>query len=113
MSKRLSRTDWDQLDTLLGKHGFGGYYDLVECLKMVLTDLGFGNTGVELNGEDALKVDLPGVIGLLRQWATVIGNSEGFQQIAEKSGTIVHKKIMSDPEFKKNQKLLDYLMGRT
>ena len=33
----LSKEEWDQLDTLLGKHGFGGYYDLVECLKTVLS----------------------------------------------------------------------------
>lgn len=36
---KLSREDWDKLDDLLGKHGFGGYYDLVECLKMVLRKL--------------------------------------------------------------------------
>lgn len=34
---RLSQNDWDKLDELLGKHGFGGYYDLVECLKGVLS----------------------------------------------------------------------------
>lgn len=32
----LSEEDWSKLDELLGKHGFGGYYDLVECLKMAL-----------------------------------------------------------------------------
>ena len=32
---RLSKDDWEELDRLLSLHGFGGYYDLVECLKMV------------------------------------------------------------------------------
>lgn len=36
MSTRLSKEDWDILDDILGKHGFGGYYDLVESLKGVL-----------------------------------------------------------------------------
>ena len=25
--------EWEQLDDLLSKEGFGGYYDLVECIK--------------------------------------------------------------------------------
>jgi len=36
--------EWEQLDDLLSKEGFGGYYDLVECIKDPLrklaTDLG-------------------------------------------------------------------------
>ena len=36
---RLTPEDWDKLDDLLGKHGFGGYYDLVECLKMAIDDI--------------------------------------------------------------------------
>ena len=44
---RLSKEEWAKLDDLLGRHGFGGYYDLVECLKTSLervtrlTDPGF------------------------------------------------------------------------
>jgi len=30
---RLSKEDWNKLDDLLGKMGFGGYYDLLEVLK--------------------------------------------------------------------------------
>lgn len=41
-SKRLSREDWDQLDTLIGKHGFGGYYDFLECLRMVGKNIAAG-----------------------------------------------------------------------
>lgn len=36
---KLSKEDWQQLDILLGKVGFGGYYDLVECLQMVITNI--------------------------------------------------------------------------
>jgi len=31
---RLSKEDWNKLDDLLGKMGFGGYYDLLEVLKI-------------------------------------------------------------------------------
>jgi len=37
--QKLSKEEWDQLDGLLGKHGFGGYYDMLECLKMIIADL--------------------------------------------------------------------------
>ena len=36
---KLSKEDWQQLDILLGKVGFCGYYDLVECLQMVITNI--------------------------------------------------------------------------
>ena len=36
---KLSKEDWVQFDLLLGKIGFGGYYDFVECLKMAITNL--------------------------------------------------------------------------
>jgi len=34
----MNREDWNKLDDLLGKEGFGGYYDLVECLKDIARD---------------------------------------------------------------------------
>jgi len=34
---RLTKEEWNQLDNLLNKHGFGGYYDLLECLKILLS----------------------------------------------------------------------------
>jgi len=55
---RLSREDWNLLDDLLGRHGFGGYYDLVECLKMVAGDLGIGMTGLDTSD----KMSLPRVV---------------------------------------------------
>ena len=36
---RLSKEDWEQLETLLSKHGFGGYYDLLECLKTTINQI--------------------------------------------------------------------------
>ncbi len=35
----MNREDWNKLDDLLAQEGFGGYYDLVECLKMIAVDL--------------------------------------------------------------------------
>lgn len=29
----MKYSEWQQLDDLLSKEGFGGYYDLVECIK--------------------------------------------------------------------------------
>lgn len=37
--KYLTREEWNQLDDLLGKHGFGGYYDLVECLNIAAQNI--------------------------------------------------------------------------
>jgi len=31
---RLEKRDWNQLDNLLRKIGFGGYYDLVELIQI-------------------------------------------------------------------------------
>lgn len=36
---KLNREDWNQLDTLLYKVGFGGYYDLMECLRLIVSKL--------------------------------------------------------------------------
>jgi len=35
----MDRKDWDELDRLLGLEGFGGYYDLVECIKYSVGEL--------------------------------------------------------------------------
>lgn len=35
----LSKEDWEQLDSLLSKVGFGGYYDLTQLLKMTISNL--------------------------------------------------------------------------
>jgi 5-methylcytosine-specific restriction endonuclease McrBC regulatory subunit McrC len=36
---KLSKEEWTQFDGLLGKLGFGGYYDLMACLKMIVMNL--------------------------------------------------------------------------
>ena len=36
---RLSKSDWNRLDELLGKIGFGGYYDLIEVLRDIVCNL--------------------------------------------------------------------------
>jgi len=78
---RLSKEDWDKLDDLIGQHGFGGYYDLVECLKMVAGDLGVSGTEVDLMD---IKT-LPEVVDLLMVWAGVLSHTEGFTIVAEKA----------------------------
>lgn len=64
MSKRLSKLEWNRLDDLLSKHGFGGYYDLVECLKMVLKRIGKGK--LQEGWEKEVK-DLPTAVNLLME----------------------------------------------
>ena len=59
---RLSKDDWNKLDDLLSKHGFGGYYDLVECLKTVMRRIGDRKLK---EGWDQEVKDLPGVVRLL------------------------------------------------
>lgn len=56
---RLSKEDFDKLDALLSKHGFGGYYDLLECIKMSIQRV----TEKDVDLTDVK--DLPGAVGLL------------------------------------------------
>lgn len=63
MSKtRLERSEWDMLDALLAKHGFGGYYDLVESLKLIAGRVGKKQLK---KGWNSVKLDLPTVVQLL------------------------------------------------
>ena len=59
---RLSKEEWSKLDGLLGKHGFGGYYDLVESLKTVLERVGNGK--LKKGWQEKVK-DLPNAVNLL------------------------------------------------
>ena len=36
---KLSKSDWNTLDNLLGQIGFGGYYDLIQGLKQIICQL--------------------------------------------------------------------------
>jgi len=71
---RLSRQEWDTLDNLLGKHGFGGYYDLMETLGMVCNDLGVGNSGIMV---EEIKT-LPEIIHVLQEWSWKLSREKGF-----------------------------------
>ena len=59
---RLTKEEFDQLDALLGKHGFGGYYDLVECLKIVAGKI--GKEKLKPEWEEEIN-DLPSIVNLL------------------------------------------------
>ena len=88
---RLSYEDWNTLDTLLSRHGFGGYYDLIECLKIVAGDLGISCAGLDLEGPDN-KISLPQMIQYLQDWSHILTHTEGFLDIAKKAGSEVIKK---------------------
>jgi len=36
---KLNKEEWNKLDNLLRKIGFGGYYDFLECLKISINDI--------------------------------------------------------------------------
>ncbi len=84
---RLSRGDWAELDSLLGKHGFGGYYDLVECLRMVAGDLGITSTGIELFPEHdgPISMSLPQIVKYLQDWAGILSDDEDFPALVERA----------------------------
>jgi hypothetical protein len=92
---RLSRKDWDALDDILGRHGFGGYYGLVETLKQVVGDLGITSSGIELYPEHdgGKSISLPQMVQFLQDWARLISNTVGFKEVALicAQGTEVHR----------------------
>ncbi|MFW9881474.1 MAG: hypothetical protein ACFFG0_51070 [Candidatus Thorarchaeota archaeon] len=49
---KLNKEDWNQLDNLLSKMGFGGYYDVCECLKQSILDI---NKITKLFKEDKIQ----------------------------------------------------------
>lgn len=60
---KLSKQDWNQLDILLGKIGFGGYCDLVELLKIVIKNLNYNNPKLEKKIE--IEVDIHNLVHLI------------------------------------------------
>lgn len=88
-SKRLSRAEWGQLDDLLGKHGFGGYYDLVESLKSVAGDLGISLIGVDLYPETSggQSMSLPQAVQYLQDWARFLSRTDGFNDVAKSAAS--------------------------
>jgi len=79
MSNRLSKEKWNLLDDLLDQHGFGGYYDLVECLKMVAGDLGISEIGIDLTD----SFSLPEIVKLIMFWSRILSETEGFMSIVK------------------------------
>jgi hypothetical protein len=62
---KLSKEDWTQLDLLLSKVGFGGYYDFVECLRMAITNL-----APELSNVIKKEADIQMLVTLLLKVST-------------------------------------------
>jgi len=76
---RLPKEKWDQLDDLLGEHGFGGYYDLVESLKII-----GGNVGLWMSKYDSLdSYSLPEIVNLLLAWTQAISGISEFDEIVK------------------------------
>lgn len=82
-TKWLSSDDWRKLDDLLGKHGFGGYYDLIESLKIALGDLGIERTGVDLYPEGVNRLNLPETVRLLTDWTFTLSRHPEWSRIIE------------------------------
>lgn len=67
----LSRKDFELLDDLFSKLGYGGYYDFLECLKSIGSEIGaFTVEGGEIDREE-LKT-IRDVMALLDNWAEAI-----------------------------------------
>lgn len=64
-SKYLPPNEWDLLDTLLGKIGFGGYYDMLEYMNMIASDLA-KIAGLEIDRQKNLHDALTTISGLVR-----------------------------------------------
>jgi hypothetical protein len=84
---RLSREDWTELDRLIGLHGFGGYYDLVECLKQIAGDLGISLTGLDLYPETdgGAAISLPQIVQYLQDWTLLLKDQEIFSELVERA----------------------------
>jgi len=51
---RLQKEDWNQLDDLLSKAGFGGYYDLIELIRDDISKLEPRATDISREEDDLL-----------------------------------------------------------
>lgn len=68
----LSRADFDKLDELLGKLGYGGYYDFLQCLKDMASNIGavYFMKGDDLQAWDLEDVKIiPEVMAMLTVWS--------------------------------------------
>lgn len=67
----LSREDFEKLDDLFGKLGYGGYYDFLECLKEIGSKIGaYTVEGGEIDREDLKTISE--VMAVLSAWSEAI-----------------------------------------
>ncbi|MBA7491265.1 hypothetical protein ES702_01810 [subsurface metagenome] len=67
----LSRADFDKLDEILGKLGYGGYYDFLEVLKIIGRNIAAGYAGNTMIDLDDVKT-IPELVGILVAWTDKI-----------------------------------------
>lgn len=67
----LSKEDFNKLDDLFSKLGYGGYYDFLECLKSIGSEIGaFTVEGGEIDREEIKTIN--DVMAFLDNWADAI-----------------------------------------
>lgn len=77
VAKWLSRQDFEKLDELFGKLGYGGYYDFLQCLKDIASRSGAIYCG---KGNDVQAWDLedfktiPEVVSILMAWSNKLSS---------------------------------------
>lgn len=77
MSKKgwLSRADFNKLDELLSRLGYGGYYDFLECLKLIAKNMGaiYVIEDGDLQAWDLEDIKtIPEMMGVLMAWSNKV-----------------------------------------
>ena len=73
---------------MLGKHGFGGYYDLLETLKMIAGDLNIGETGIDVSDPE-YKWTLPELVKLIQRWAFALSCVDGHGHLYAEAAKLI------------------------
>lgn len=76
-TKWLPRKEFEALDTLLGKLGYGGYYDFLQCLKDVASNTGaiYVLEGGEVQAWDLDDIKtIPEMVAMLIAWSHKLGD---------------------------------------
>ena len=67
----LCRSDFEKLDELFSKMGYGGFFGFLECLKSIGSEIGaFTVEGGEIDREELKTIN--DVMSLLDNWAEAI-----------------------------------------
>lgn len=83
----LPKEDFDKLDDLFGKLGYGGYYDFLECLKMIASNIGavYFYKSDDLQACDLQDIKtIPDMMAMIMAWSNRISvwmmkrENEGF-----------------------------------